>query len=133
MTLEDFDDGTDEPNRSEPADMGGGESSGPQDLLNGPDDSAEQTDEPTGPRKLENVMSDNTETTHSVNESADKIVLKTQVKRGDGTRDQDKIDVKVKGNNPGPTVDKLARVLDSLDDMDVVNRLRETQPGESDE
>ena len=133
MTLEDFDDGTDEPNRSEPADMGGGKSSGPQDLLNGPDDSAEQTDEPTGPRKLENVMSDNTETTHSVNESADKIVLKTQVKRGDGTRDQDKIDVKVKGNNPGPTVDKLARVLDSLDDMDVVNRLRETQPGESDE
>jgi len=133
MTLEDFDDGTDEPNRSEPADMGGGESSGPQDLLNGPDDSAEQTDEPTGPRKLENVMSDNTETTHTVNESADKIVLKTQVKRGDGTRDQDKIDVKVKGNNPGPTVDKLARVLDSLDDMDVVGRLRETQPGESDE
>jgi len=124
--LEDFEDV--EPTRSEPADMGGGESSGPQDLLNGPDDSAEQTDEPTGPRWLESVMSDNTETTHSVNESADKIVLKTQVKRGDGTRDQDKIDVKVKGNNPGPTVDKLARVLDSLDDMDVVNRLRETQP-----
>ena len=124
--LEDFEDV--EPTRSEPADMGGGESSGPQDLLNGPDDSVEQTDEPTGPRKLENVMSDNTETTHTVNESADKIVLKTQVKRGDGTRDQDKIDVKVKGNNPGPTVDKLARVLDSLDDMDVVNRLRETQP-----
>ena len=93
-----------------------------------PDGGEEQTDEPTGPRKLENVMSDNTETTHTVNESADKIVLKTQVKRGDGTRDQDKIDVKVKGNNPGPTVDKLARVLDSLDDMDVVNRLRETQP-----
>ena len=124
--LEDFEDV--EPTRSEPADMGGGESSGPQDLLNGPDDSAEQTDEPTGPRRLESVMSENAETTHSVNESADKIVLKTQVKRGDGTRDQDKIDVKVKGNNPGPTVDKLARVLDSLDDMDVVNRLRETQP-----
>ena len=129
--LEDFEDV--EPTRSEPADMGGGESSGPQDLLNGLDDSAEQTDEPTGPRKLENVMSDNTETTHSVNESADKIVLKTQVKRGSEVRDEDRIDVKVKGNNPGPTVDKLARVLDSLDDMDVVGRLRETQPGESDE
>jgi len=35
---------------------------------------------------------------HTVSESADKIVVKTKVKRGTGTRDEDKIDVKVKGS-----------------------------------
>jgi len=73
------------------------------------------------------------ETRHTVSESADKIVLKTTVKRGTGTRDQDKLDVKVKGSQPGPTADKLARTLDSLDELDVSTRLRETQPGENDE
>jgi hypothetical protein len=76
-------------------------------------------------------MRENTE--HRVSESADKIVLKTEVKRGEGTRDQDKVNVKVKGSEPGPTADKLARVLDSLDELAVSNRLRETQPGENDE
>ena len=89
---------------------------------------AEQEDEPTGPRRLEAVMAGDTDTRHTVSESADKIVLKTEVKRGTGTRDQDKIDVKVKGNDPAPTVEKLARVLDSLDELDVSGRLRETQP-----
>jgi len=37
---------------------------------------------------------------HNVQESADKIVLKTAIKRGTGTRDEDKIKVKVKGNDP---------------------------------
>jgi len=74
---------------------------------------------------------DNTE--RRISESADKIVLKTTVKRGSGTRDQDKLDVKVKGSQPGPTADKLARVLDSLDELGVSQRLRETQPGENDE
>ena len=73
-------------------------------------------------------MADDTDTRHTVSESVDKIVLKTEVKRGTGTRDQDKIDVKVKGNDPAPTVEKLARVLDSLDELDVSGRLRETQP-----
>jgi len=41
--------------------------------------------------------------------------------------------VKVKGSEPGPTADKLARVLDSLDELEVSNRLRETQPGDNDE
>jgi len=129
--LEDFEDV--EPTRSEPADMGGGESSGPQDLLNGPDDSAEQTDEPTGPRKLENVMSDNTETKHTVSESADKITLDAKAKRGSGTRDEDKVWVKVKGDNPEAAAKKLADTLDALEKYGVADTLRETQPGESDE
>ncbi len=98
-----------------------------------PDGGEEQTDKPTGLRKLENVMIDNTETTHSVNESADKIVLKTNVKRGTDTRNQDKLDVKVKGADPETTAKKLADTLEALEKYGVADTLRETQPGESDE
>lgn len=70
---------------------------------------------------------------HQINESADKIVLKTSVKRGSGTRDQDKIDVKVKGNNPDDTAYKLRETLDALEANGVSQTLRETQPGEDDE
>ena len=51
---------------------------------------------------------------HTVSESADKIVLKTNVKRGSGTLDQDKIDVKIKGSDPEDTAAKLAQTLDAL-------------------
>jgi len=44
-----------------------------------------------------------TDTRHTVSESADKITLKPQVTRGEGTRDQDRIDVKVKGDDPEDT------------------------------
>jgi len=77
------------------------------------------------------MSDDNTQ--KRISESADKIVLKTEVKRGEGTRDQDKVNVKVKGNEPTPTADKLARVLDSLEELNVSNRLRETQPEEDNE
>lgn len=73
------------------------------------------------------------EKTHRVNESADKIVLKTQVKRGDGTRDQDKIDVKVKGDSPTQTAQELRDTLAALEECGVADTLRETQPGDSDE
>lgn len=72
-------------------------------------------------------------TTLSINESADKIVLKTSVKRGSGTRDQDKTDVKVKGDDPEVTAAKLKRTLDALEDNGVAETLRETQPGETEE
>ncbi len=75
-------------------------------------------------------MSDDTR--HTISESADKIVLKTSVKRGTGTRDQDKIDVKVKGEDPTLTVEKLALTLDELEREGVCKTLRETQP-EADE
>ena len=67
---------------------------------------------------------------HNISESADKITLKTSVKRGSGTRDQDKLDVKVKGNDPTHAVDKLNKVLDRLEDTGTASALRETQPGD---
>jgi len=70
---------------------------------------------------------------HTVNESADKIVLKTQVKRGDGTRDQDRLDVKVKGDSPEATAEKLAETLAALETEGVADTLRDTQPGADDE
>ena len=106
-----------------------------------PDDGVEQKDEPTDadedmtyptePQPLEDVMAD--ETTHSVSESADKITLTTNVKRGSGTRDEDKIRVKVKGSDPETTVAKLDNTLSNLERFNVVDQLRETQAGESDE
>jgi len=75
---------------------------------------------------------DNTETRRSISESADKITLKTSVKRGGGTRDQDKLDVKVKGADPEQTAQKLAETLDALAKNGVANTLRETQPGGDD-
>ena len=68
---------------------------------------------------------------HTVSESADKIVLKTNVKRGSGTRDQDKIDVKIKGSDPEDTAAKLAQTLDALEAEGIASTLRETQPGDS--
>ncbi len=73
-----------------------------------------------------------TETNHNVNESADKITLTTKVKRGTGTRDQDEIRLKVKGNEPEDTAAKLAQTLDALESQGVTDTLRNTQP-EADE
>jgi len=53
-------------------------------------------------------------TEHRINESADKIVLKAEIKRGTGTRDQDKIKVKVKDDDPVEAVTKLNKVIDQL-------------------
>jgi len=65
---------------------------------------------------------------HRISETADKIVLKTQVKRGQGTRDQDKLDVKVKGSDPAETAARLNDVLAELENHDVAGQLRSTQP-----
>jgi len=69
--------------------------------------------------------------THHINESADKIVLKTKVVRGEGTRDQDKIDVKVKANDPDTAAKKLEATLAAMERLGVVEALRNTQPGDS--
>jgi len=73
-------------------------------------------------------MSENTDTTHTVSESADKIVLNTAVKRGSETRDQDKLKVKVKGDDPEETAQRLAQTLDALEVEGIAQTLRETQP-----
>lgn len=70
------------------------------------------------------------ETRHNITESADKIRVETAVTRGEGTRDQDKIKVKVKGDDPDEVVDKLdatlARLASTADDV------RAMQPGGDD-
>ena len=86
------------------------------------------TDEPTEPRRLEEVMSDNdTDTRHTVSESADKITVTTNTKRGSGTRDEDKIRVKVKGDDPDEVVDKLNQTLLNLHN-ETAAELRNNQP-----
>jgi hypothetical protein len=74
-----------------------------------------------------------TDKKHTVSESADKIVLKTSIKRGTGTRDQDKIDVKIKGDTPQETVDKLHETVVAIGSKGTHNALRGIQSGDSNE
>jgi len=76
-------------------------------------------------------MTNDINTTHNVQESADKITVKTKVKRGSGTRDQDQLTVKVKGDDPTEVVERVNEVVVRL--QDTAADLREMQPGESDE
>ena len=69
-----------------------------------------------------------TDTRHTVSESADKITVTTKVKRGEGTRDEDRIKVKVKGNDPDEVSDKLKQMLGNL--RSTSEYLREMQPGD---
>lgn len=67
-----------------------------------------------------------TDKQHTVNESADKIRVETQVKRGEGTRDEDRIKVKGKGDDPTEVVEKLNETVAQL--QDTANDLRNMQP-----
>jgi hypothetical protein len=67
-------------------------------------------------------------TTHRLNESADKVRLTTKCKRGNGTRDQDTVKVDVRGDNPEDAAAKLAETLAALESHGVAQTLRETQP-----
>ena len=69
-------------------------------------------------------MTDNT--THHVNESADKITLKTKLTRGTGTRDQEKFDAKVRGDDPDAVAQRMAELVAALDDHDLVETVRAT-------
>jgi len=69
-----------------------------------------------------------TDETHHINESADKIVLKTKLTRGTGTRDQEKIDVKIKGNDPDDAVRKLDETLEAMRRVGIVDTVRNEQP-----
>jgi hypothetical protein len=70
-------------------------------------------------------MSDET-VTRNVTESADKIRVETKVKRGSGTRDQDELKVKVKGDNPAEVVDKLNETVSRL--QETADSVRALQP-----
>ena len=69
----------------------------------------------------------------NVSESADKIRLETQVKRGEGTRDEDRIKVKVKGDDPYDVAEDLRHTLNALDAEGITDTLRATQPEAGDE
>jgi len=68
------------------------------------------------------------EPNHQINESADKIRLKAEVKRGNGTRDQDKVNLTIKGSDPEETANRLKATLDALEANGVAQQLRDTQP-----
>ena len=73
-----------------------------------------------------------TVTNRNLNESADKIRLETQVKRGEGTRDEDRMKVKVRGDDPDATAARLRETLDALAAEGVATELRNTR-AEADE
>jgi ribosomal protein L6P/L9E len=72
-------------------------------------------------------------TTHHINESADKITLKTKLKRGTGTRDEDKYDLKVKGNDAEDVAETMATLQAAMQDHGLVGTTRAMQPGDGDE
>jgi len=69
-------------------------------------------------------MSDET-TQHNVNESHDKIRLETDVTRGEGTRDQEKHKLKVRGETPKEAAEALSVALAELKTRDVFSRARQ--------
>jgi hypothetical protein len=70
-------------------------------------------------------------TEHRISESADKLTLTTKVKRGSGTRDEDRIKVKVKGDDPDEVVAKLEQTVVNL--KRTSNYLRDLRAGDDDE
>jgi hypothetical protein len=66
-------------------------------------------------------------TERRITESADKIRVETKVKRGTGTRDQDELKVKVKGDDPDEVVDRLNATIQNL--RETADTVREIQPG----
>jgi len=78
-------------------------------------------------------MADQDQTTHHVNESADKVILTTKIKRGEGTRDEDRIKVKVKADDPEEAANKLHATVLAVGDNQTVTALRGTQPTTNDD
>jgi hypothetical protein len=70
-------------------------------------------------------------TEHRISESADKLTLTTKVKRGSGTRDEDRIKVKVKGDDPDEVVAKLEQTVSNL--QSTTDDLRDLRAGGNDE
>jgi len=79
---------------------------------------------------LEDYAEDETKTNHNLNESADKIRLKTQIKRGEGTRDQDTHDIKGRGETPAEAAENLSETLAELEERDVFERARAIENNE---
>lgn len=80
-----------------------------------------------------NTTDDTTEeqTRRTISESADKLTLTTKVKRGEGTRDEDRIKLKVKGDDPDEVVDKLNATVQNL--QTTADELRGLRAGDDDD
>lgn len=78
-------------------------------------------------------QNDDRRTAHRISESADKLTVKLNLTRGSGTRDQDKGTIKAKGASPEDVADNLEQTLDELEDRNLFERVRETQPEADDE
>jgi hypothetical protein len=76
-------------------------------------------------------MSDEDHIQRNISESADKIRVETKVKRGSGTRDQDTIKVKVKGDDPDDVVARLNETVANL--HETADELRGLQGEAADE
>jgi hypothetical protein len=74
---------------------------------------------------------DDRRTEHRISESADKLTLTTKVKRGEGTRDEDRIKIKVKGDDPDAVVKKLEQTVANL--QTTTDDLRTLRAGDGDE
>jgi hypothetical protein len=66
-----------------------------------------------------------------VSETRDKVTLKTSVKRGSGTRDQDKITVKCKARDPVTAAQKLQAAIEELEELGVAEDLRAQGNGDT--
>lgn len=74
-----------------------------------------------------------TERRHTLNESHDKVRLKTQVKRGEGTRDQDTHDIKIRAETPTEAAEAMSDAIAELEARDVFDRVRALQPDDDEE
>lgn len=75
-------------------------------------------------------MSEPDEVRYNVSESADKIVLKTTLKRGTATRDEDKVSVKVKESDPKEAAEKLHATVMLVREMGTVGVVRDMRADE---
>lgn len=63
----------------------------------------------------------------NINKSADTVRLETKIKRGTGTRDQDEIKVKVRGDDPEKAAEKLHETVIAVRENGTVDAVRDTQ------
>lgn len=66
---------------------------------------------------------------HNVNESHDKIRIGTDITRGEGTRDQEKHKLNVRGETPKEAAKNLSETLQELEDRNVFERARNVGGG----
>ena len=76
-------------------------------------------------------MSDNTDEsttqrTHRVSETADKVRAKQKVKRGTGTRDQDELELVVKGDDGEEVIQELNKAI--VEYKETADEVRNLQP-----